>query len=235
MNSVTFTEPSSETRPTSLRPRSTSMTCSARSFGSAFSSSSIWWSCASVAPRGRVPAIGRRATAPPSTRTRTSGEEPTIVTLPRRRKKRYGDGLIGRSARGARELRERHADAHGRAVVGAVEGRGVPLVYDRVRDDEQAVAQVVEDQERIGEEEDRVREAEIVLGRPRQPLHVVDHVVCEVAHRAALEPREPGHRYRLELPEQVAYGPERVAVGQPLDAGTALEREAPVLRREDHE
>src|SRR5438552_4105764 len=159
MNSVTFTEPSSETRPTSLRPRSTSMTCSARSFGSAFSSSSIWWSFASVAPRGRVPAIGRRATAPPSTRTRTS-----------------------------------------------VEGRGIPLVPDRVRDDEQAVAQVVKDQERVGEEEDRVREAEIVLGRPRQPLHVVDHVVCKVAHRAALKPREPGHRYRLELPEQVAYG-----------------------------
>src|SRR5688572_11944753 len=34
MNSVTLTEPSSATRPTSLRPRSTSMTCSARSLGS---------------------------------------------------------------------------------------------------------------------------------------------------------------------------------------------------------
>src|SRR5437763_1817036 len=174
MNSVTFTEPSSETRPTSLRPRSTSMTCSARSFGSATSSSAIWRSRASVAPPGRGPAR-------------------------------------------------------------AVEGRGIALVYARVGDDEQAVAQVVEDQERVREEEDRVREIEIVLGRPRQPLHVVDHVVREIAHRAALEPREPRDRHRLELPEQFSYGRERVAVGQPLRSGAALEREASVLRREDDE
>src|SRR5207247_2423657 len=47
--------------------------------------------------------------------------------------------------------------------------------------------------------------------------------------------RGPGARQRLELPEQFAYGRERVAVGQPLRSGAALEREASVLRREDHE
>src|SRR3989304_4319698 len=41
------------TRPTSLRPRSTSITCSARSFGSASSSSASRWSSSSVAPRRR--------------------------------------------------------------------------------------------------------------------------------------------------------------------------------------
>src|SRR3989449_8234502 len=59
MNSVTLTEPSVATRPTSFRPRSTSMTCSARSLGSASSVSAIVWSWDSVTPRGLVPAIGR--------------------------------------------------------------------------------------------------------------------------------------------------------------------------------
>src|SRR5216117_2354055 len=54
MNSVTFTDPSSATRPTSLRPRSTSITCSARSFGSFFICRSMARSCASVVPRGRA-------------------------------------------------------------------------------------------------------------------------------------------------------------------------------------
>ena len=60
---------------------------------------------------------------------------------------------------------------------------------DRVGDDEQPVAKVVEHQQGIGEQEHRVRQAEIVLGRARQPLHVVDHVVREKADSATLEPR----------------------------------------------
>src|SRR3954454_14621554 len=48
--------PCSHTRPRSLRPRSTSITCSERSFSSARSSCAI---AASSSPRGRVPAIGR--------------------------------------------------------------------------------------------------------------------------------------------------------------------------------
>ena len=44
--------------PTSLRPRSTSMTCSARSFSSASSSASSRASASGVRPRGRVPASG---------------------------------------------------------------------------------------------------------------------------------------------------------------------------------
>ena len=42
----------------SLRPRSTSITCSARSFSLRFSSSASRWSSSGVRPRGRVPAIG---------------------------------------------------------------------------------------------------------------------------------------------------------------------------------
>jgi len=56
--------PGTATRPTSLRPRSTSMMCSARSFGSASSSSSRALSSASVAPRRRVPARGRLTMTP---------------------------------------------------------------------------------------------------------------------------------------------------------------------------
>ena len=78
MKAVSRTEPNSATRPTSFRPRSTSIRCSARSFGSAASSSASAASCSGVAPRGRVPAIGRRVTSPSSTRTRISGELPMM-------------------------------------------------------------------------------------------------------------------------------------------------------------
>ena len=74
--SVTLTVPILATRPTSLRPRSSSIRCSARSFGSASSSSSSALSSCGVAPRGRVPAIGRIVTVPSRTRTRISGLDP---------------------------------------------------------------------------------------------------------------------------------------------------------------
>src|SRR5207249_1815870 len=192
MNSVTFTDPSSATRPTSLRPRSTSITCSARSFGSFFICRSMARSCASVVPRGWVPAIGRSSTRSPSTRTRTSGDEPTIVVLPRRRKKRYGDGLIVRSA-----------------VVRRVQGRRVALANVRVGHDEQPVAQVVEDEQRVAQHEHGVGQPEVVARGRGQPLHVTDHVVREVADGAALETRQARHGDGLELAKQPAQRLER--------------------------
>ena len=76
--SVTLTVPVSATRPTSLRPRSSSIRCSARSLGSTISSSASFLSSSAVFPRGRVPAMGRIVTLPSRRRTRISGLEPTI-------------------------------------------------------------------------------------------------------------------------------------------------------------
>ena len=70
--------PISQTRPMSLRARSTNIKCSAFSFSSARSSSSKNLSSCDVFPRGRVPAIGRIRTSPSCNRTCTSGEAPTI-------------------------------------------------------------------------------------------------------------------------------------------------------------
>src|SRR5206468_1503771 len=53
MNCGTRTDPYAQTRPTSLRPRSTSMTCSARSFSLRFSSSASRMSSSSFRPRRR--------------------------------------------------------------------------------------------------------------------------------------------------------------------------------------
>ena len=64
MKSTTSTVPGTQTRPRSLRARSTSIRCSARSFVSASSSSASAASSAAVAPRGRVPAIGCVMTRP---------------------------------------------------------------------------------------------------------------------------------------------------------------------------
>ena len=79
-------QPLDATRPTSFRPRSSSMRCSARSFGSASSDCSAALSSSLVAPRGRVPAIGLTVTSPSRTLTRISGLEPTTAKPGRSRK-----------------------------------------------------------------------------------------------------------------------------------------------------
>ena len=54
------------------------------------------------------------------------------------------------------------------------------------------MAEVVEDEEAVGEEEDRVGEPEIVAAPLGEALEVADHVVGHVTHRAPLEAREAG-------------------------------------------
>ena len=79
MNSTTSTEAGTHTLTRSLRDRSTSMMCSARSFGSASTSSASTLSSSGVRPRGLDPAIGNVPTCPSVTLTRVSGLEPTTA------------------------------------------------------------------------------------------------------------------------------------------------------------
>ena len=58
INCVTSTEPALQTRPKSFLPKSTSIRCSARSFGSLSNSLAIVSSSSGVPPLGLVPAIG---------------------------------------------------------------------------------------------------------------------------------------------------------------------------------
>jgi hypothetical protein len=73
----TTTVPQRATRPTSFLPRSSSIRCSARSLGSASRLSESRRSSSASFPRRRVPAMGRTVTIPSSSRTITSGDEPT--------------------------------------------------------------------------------------------------------------------------------------------------------------
>ncbi len=82
MKSTTSTLPGAQTRPRSLRPRSTSIRCSARSLGSASSSAASSASSCGLAPRCRVPAMGCTMAWPPVTLTRASGLEPTTSKPP---------------------------------------------------------------------------------------------------------------------------------------------------------
>ena len=72
----TATEPKALILPMSLRPKSTSMLCSASSFSSQSSSASRALSSSGVFPRGRVPARGNVWSTPSSSFTRVSGEAP---------------------------------------------------------------------------------------------------------------------------------------------------------------
>ena len=104
MNWVTSTEPATQTLERSLRDRSTSIRCSARSFSSASSSSARALSASTVLPRGREPAMGWVMTSSPVTVTSASGEEPTIEycrpsASSRLKMYMYGLGLVFRSTR----------------------------------------------------------------------------------------------------------------------------------------
>ena len=80
----TRTEPYSQTRPRSLRSRSTIMTFSARSFGLASRSRTARRLPPGVRPRGRVPLIGRVSTSPVGDTCRNrSGDAETIWKSPR--------------------------------------------------------------------------------------------------------------------------------------------------------
>ena len=82
ISSFTATRPGFDTLPTSFRPRSTSIICSARSLGSARSSFIRDSSSSSLAPLFLVPAMGRRSMREPSSRTITSGDEPVRTNPP---------------------------------------------------------------------------------------------------------------------------------------------------------
>src|SRR5262245_16378791 len=92
-NFSTVTLPGTHTRERSLRPRSTSMTCSARSF------SDPSRRAASPSPRSVVPAIGLTPARPTSHLTSVSGDEPIRARPSSSSRKRYGEGLTRRSAR----------------------------------------------------------------------------------------------------------------------------------------
>ena len=87
IESVTLTVPVLAIRPTSLRARSISITCSAISLGSASSSVAKRASSSGLSPRERVPAKGRMVTIfcdpRSSCRTKISGDEPTTCTSPK--------------------------------------------------------------------------------------------------------------------------------------------------------
>ena len=92
--------PGADTRPTSLRPRSISITCSASSFGSAaqlgLQRRVLLGRCGRA---GACRRSGRTSTSPPSSRTSTSGEAPVTTASGNSRWNMYGDGFITRSAR----------------------------------------------------------------------------------------------------------------------------------------
>src|SRR4029450_8267616 len=92
----------------------------------------------------------------------------------------WGSGKVSGAGGGGarpREAGQQHADLHRGRVVGAVQRGGVRALDVRVGDHEQAVLEIVEDQQAVGEHEHRVRQPEIVLGEAGQPLDMTDDVV----------------------------------------------------------
>ena len=90
---VTATEPYRHTRPRSLRSRSTIITFSARSFALARSSAASAASSLGVAPRGRVPLIGRVSILSSRARRNRSGDAETTSAPPSSRSAANGAGL----------------------------------------------------------------------------------------------------------------------------------------------
>ena len=124
--------PDAHTRPRSLRPRSTSITCSARSFGSASSSCSCWRSRTSVRRAGACPrsgAVGRSALDTDERLRRRAGE----LEVPKPQEEHVRAGFVTRSRgrSGSRRRRRERQAPRGHPLVD-VAGPDVSLI---VRDD----------------------------------------------------------------------------------------------------
>src|SRR5205085_2519040 len=144
MYSLVSTVPYSATRPTSFRPRSTSMTCSARSLSLARSSSSRAWSSSPLRPRRRVPAIGRTSTPPSVRRLGLAHPAAEACLLPPQRTAQAGNlGVEPRDRGGVRGVEISVPDA------------GVRHHLERVRE-------VVEHADHVTEHEDGVGQVLIV-------------------------------------------------------------------------
>ena len=110
---MTRTVPISATRPTSLRPRSSSIRCSARSLGSASSASASAWSSASVAPRGARAgdgADGHLAVAHAHQDLRAGADEGEAAEVEMEQERR-GVGAAQRAVERERRQRERRREA----------------------------------------------------------------------------------------------------------------------------
>ena len=84
-------------------------------------------------------------------------------------------------------------DLRRRLVVGPFEA-ALPLVAPGRGHDLDRVADVVEDDERVGDHEDGVVHPAFRMGALRQPLlEVADHVIAEETHGPAAEARKPAH------------------------------------------
>ncbi len=100
MSLGTCTLPTSQTRPRSLRTRSTIMRFSARVLSLSVSSALSRSSSAGVRPRGAVPLIGLLSAVPErSTRRNRSGDEDATVIPATFRYAAYGAGFTRRSLR----------------------------------------------------------------------------------------------------------------------------------------
>ena len=94
--------------------------------------------------------------------------------------------------------------------------------------------QIIEDQQRVGEEKDGVGQAEIVAGAAGEPFHVVHHLVGEKSDGTALEPRQSRHGHRLEPAHEIAQRLERIAIRNALGVTVGVpQRDPTVFRGED--
>ena len=282
MNSITSTVPGTHTRPRSLRPRSTSITCSARSLGSSSSSVSSSASSAGSAPRGLEPAIGCVTATLSVTVTRASGEEPTM-SKPRPRASSQpqqvhvrarvrqpqdpvdvegvGGGvdlealtdhdleglagldlLHGRGHRrlvlrrtcagGAPEARGRAGQRPPRTAAGSGQqpghlldpggGVGVRLVHpfvgvvvvDGVGHQPHLAAVMIDDHQVRRQHEGQFGNVEVVRVAIGQPFHPADRVVAQITDQPRGEGRQILVPRRVQQPERVPNGLQRIATGR---------------------
>src|SRR4051794_28617050 len=92
------------------------------------------------------------------------------------------------------------------------------------REQEGAVARVVEGDDDVVEAERQIGERHVVRAQIRQALEVMAEVVAEIAHRTALERRQVGTELDRVGAQEALQGRERVA-----GEGAAVAGDPPVL------
>ena len=118
--------------------------------------------------------------------------------------------------------------------VGASELRFPSALDMRVGDHFDLLSDIIKDQERIREQERKVREGEVILAARRDFFEIANHVITQIPDCPSDEPRETGHSHRAVSRHDGLDSIKRVFTGllsnrHTLNASPARDQQSPVL------
>ncbi len=150
-----------------------------------------------------------------------------LAHVGREGKRAAARGAPGRRTAARTEPRDHPVDPPDGIGVGVLMS---PLADVGIRDDPDRLGHVVEDEERIREQEAGLGQPQDIFAQRGEPLELADHVIAQIAHRAAAEPGQSGNLDRAVLRHDLAEAGQHIRLHRdPPAAPTARHDHFPVV------